>query len=196
MLKTFLRGLALLRYPNLVRDFQLRLEALNEIEQLRQAFPNCKLHRDIHLIGFKPNSIHLADNVAIESGTLLVLGDDHNGFGIISVGQGTWIGQYNNLRAGAGNIRIGANCLISQFCSLIASGHGVERHQLINKQPPPAKVGLTIEDDVWMGAGATVVPGVTIHQGAIIGAGSVVTHDVPRYEIWGGTPAKKIGERT
>ena len=52
-----------------------------------------------------------------------------------------------------------------------------------------------IGNDVWIGAKCLVKGGVTIGDGAIIGMGSVVTHDVPPYEIWGGNPARKIRDR-
>ncbi|MBE9599527.1 DapH/DapD/GlmU-related protein [Pedobacter sp. MC2016-24] len=53
----------------------------------------------------------------------------------------------------------------------------------------------TIRDDVWIGYGSTVMQGVTIGEGAIIAAGSVVTKDVDSYSIYGGNPAKKIRDR-
>lgn len=52
-----------------------------------------------------------------------------------------------------------------------------------------------LEDDVWVGNGAMILAGVRIGRGAIVAARAVVTKDVPAYEIWGGVPAKKIGER-
>jgi len=52
-----------------------------------------------------------------------------------------------------------------------------------------------IENDVWIGMGSFVKAGVTIHNGAVIGMGSVVTHDVPAYEIWAGNPARMIRRR-
>lgn len=54
---------------------------------------------------------------------------------------------------------------------------------------------INIHSDVWVGANAIILPGVTVGVGAVIGAGSVVTHDIPPYEIWGGNPAKKIRNR-
>lgn len=48
---------------------------------------------------------------------------------------------------------------------------------------------------MWIAANACVTRGITIGDGAVIGAGSVVTHDIPPYEIWAGVPAKKIGQR-
>ena len=52
-----------------------------------------------------------------------------------------------------------------------------------------------IENDVWIGMGSFVKAGITIHDGAVIGMGSVVTHDVPAYEIWAGNPARMIRKR-
>jgi carbonic anhydrase/acetyltransferase-like protein (isoleucine patch superfamily) len=60
-------------------------------------------------------------------------------------------------------------------------------------RPPSRKT--VIEDDVWVGLGSTIMQGVTIGRGSIIAARSVVTRDVPPYEIWGGVPAKKIRDR-
>lgn len=52
-----------------------------------------------------------------------------------------------------------------------------------------------IDDDAWVGFGAIILAGVTIGRGAIVGAGSVVTGDVPPFEIYAGVPARKIGDR-
>lgn len=52
-----------------------------------------------------------------------------------------------------------------------------------------------IENDVWIGQGVKIKAGVKIENGAIVGMGSVVTKDIPAYEIWAGNPAKKIGQR-
>ena len=54
---------------------------------------------------------------------------------------------------------------------------------------------ITVEDDVWIGAGAIILSGVTIGRGAIVAAGAVITHDVPACEIWGGNPARKLRDR-
>jgi galactoside O-acetyltransferase len=53
-----------------------------------------------------------------------------------------------------------------------------------------------IEDDCWLGAGVTVMDGVRVGRGSVIGAGAVVTHDVPPYSIMAGVPARSIGSRS
>lgn len=63
------------------------------------------------------------------------------------------------------------------------------------KDEAHSKGDIVIEDDVWIGYGATIVSGVHIGKGAVIAAGAVVTKDVPAYEMWGGVPAKLIKRR-
>lgn len=195
-MRSIVRGLALLRYPEVVRDLGERRFHVHAVEKLRSRFPNAKISMEIRLLSCDADALELGDRVTIEVGTLLSTGDN-NGGGRLSIGANTWIGQYNNLRAGGGDIRIGSDCLISQFCTIIASNHGHRRDATIQSQPPQqSRIGVCVGDDVWLGAGCVVTAGVTIRRGAIIGANAVVTQDVPEYEIWGGVPARKIGERT
>jgi acetyltransferase-like isoleucine patch superfamily enzyme len=63
------------------------------------------------------------------------------------------------------------------------------------KQADGSEGPIVLEQDVWLGANAVVLKGVKIARGAIIAAGAVVTTDVPQFEIWGGVPARKLGER-
>ncbi|MGP9707032.1 DapH/DapD/GlmU-related protein [Brachybacterium sp. AOP24-D1-21] len=64
--------------------------------------------------------------------------------------------------------------------------------QFSGRPPQPA---TNIGADVWIGYRATVLRGVSIGDGAIIGAGAIVTKDVPDFEIWAGAPARRIAER-
>ena len=73
-----------------------------------------------------------------------------------------------------------------QFKAIITSGHPKK----INLSESP----IVISDDVWIGCLSIVLPGITIGEGAIIGAGSVVTKDVPSWTIVAGNPAKVIRE--
>lgn len=114
----------------------------------------------------------------------------------IVIGQETYIGEHNNLRAGGGFLRIGNKCLISQGVALVTSNHSVVRGMPMRDQPwDTRKLGVTIEDDVWIGCNAAVLPGVHVGRGAVIAAGSVVSHDVPEYAIVGGVPAKVLRYR-
>jgi acetyltransferase-like isoleucine patch superfamily enzyme len=196
-IRTFLRGLRILRHPELVRRLgELRATEL-DLEEIRRSNPGARISSDAIIDSWREGTLRLATGAQVERGTILNLGDAHNGYGTLIVGERTWIGQYNNLRlAGGTTIRIGAGCLISQFCTIVAANHSIGRDVKIADAPSSLeRRDVTIGDDVWLGAGTIVLPGVTIGDGAVIGAGSVVTHDVAAYEIWAGNPAKKIGDR-
>ncbi|MCA9034572.1 MAG: acyltransferase [Planctomycetaceae bacterium] len=195
-LPTWIKGLGLLRHAELVRELSQECVRLAVIDGIRQAFPTCKVKSGVVLIGYSAELLQMGSNVTVSEGTVLAFGDDQNGYGKLNIANNTWLGQYNNIRMGGGDIAIGAGCLISQFCTLVASGHGTDRNLPIQNQAPPQdRRGIRLGDDVWLGAGVTITPGVEIETGAIIGAGSVVTKNVPEYEIWGGVPAKKIADR-
>jgi acetyltransferase-like isoleucine patch superfamily enzyme len=65
----------------------------------------------------------------------------------------------------------------------------------IVKQTAGPEEPVTLDTDVWIGANAVLLKGVTIGKGAIVAAGAVVRNSIPSYEIWGGVPARKLGER-
>ena len=107
------------------------------------------------------------------------------------------------------NVSIGAFCSIADRVCIGGAGHPIERvssspvfHEgknilSVNFQNFPYKhtPKTMIENDVWIGMGAIIKAGVSIHNGAVIGAGSIVTHDVPPYAIVGGNPARIIRYR-
>lgn len=89
-----------------------------------------------------------------------------------------------------GGITIGDKTLIGQNVVLSTLNHGFEPENRNTTYPSPIVIG----QNVWIGANATVVPGVTIGDNAIIAAGAVVTKDVPANVVVGGVPAKIIKE--
>jgi acetyltransferase-like isoleucine patch superfamily enzyme len=143
--------------------------------------------------------LQIGERVYIAAYTYVCLGNDPLFKGdraSLSIGEGTYIGEFNNIRAGGGSITIGKNCLVAQHVSIIASNHSTSRDKTINEQPWSTTDNFVhIGDDVWIGCGVQVLPGVTIGNGAIIAAGSVVTKDVAPFAIVAGVPAKKISER-
>lgn len=197
MLKTLLKALYFLRREE-------AFEALVELAQVKavhrrimREHSGVVIERGVIVLGYEPERFEAA-GVRVSQGTILSFGDQVTGYGKITVGQGTWIGQYNNLRVSEGSsIRIGQNCLISQFCTVVSANHGTALGQPILAQPEDRlRHSVCIGDDVWLGAGVCVLPGVSIGRGAVIGANSVVTSSVPEGEIWAGVPARKIGVRS
>lgn len=89
---------------------------------------------------------------------------------------------------GAGGVHIGARTLVSACCSITSLTHEeaiANRLHLIGSQ-------VTIEEDCWLGTGAIVLPGVRIGKGSVIGAGAVVTKDIPPYSVAIGVPARVV----
>jgi acetyltransferase-like isoleucine patch superfamily enzyme len=93
-------------------------------------------------------------------------------------------------------ITIGSHCLIASGCYFIDHDHQSARRDMpMGTQTGGPEAPIALEGDVWIGANAVLLKGVTIGRGAIVAAGAVVRDSIPAYEIWGGVPAKKIGER-
>ena len=89
-------------------------------------------------------------------------------------------------------IEIGSYVVLSANCMLLDAG--LDKFQFPNNNFPAHATGtIKIKDGAWIGAGAIVLPGVTVGRKSIVGAGAVVTKDVPDYTIVAGNPAKMIG---
>ena len=110
----------------------------------------------------------------------------------IYLGDNSGIGDYAYF---IGTVKIGKNVMMAPKCSFIGQNHKfLDKNLNMNKQGETRK-GITIHDNVWIGYNATIMDGVTINEGAIIAAGSVVTKDVEKNSIVGGVPAKHIKYR-
>lgn len=102
--------------------------------------------------------------------------------------------NYNCVFLDTSPIHIGANAYIAPGVCLACAGHAIlpeQRAEAVGTSAP-----IVIEDDVWIGANATIVGGVTIGKGSIIGAGSVVTRDIPSGVIAYGNPCRVHREIT
>ncbi len=148
-----------------------------------------KIDRNLQIEGH--NALCLKDNVTLFGGSHYVAHQSNP----ITVGANSHIGR-NSVLSGLGGISIGANCAISSGVLIYSITHdfGDDPTGLFIDNPPEKKQ-VMIGDDVWIGAGATILPGVTINDHAVIGAGSVVTKDVEPWAIVAGVPAKLIKDR-
>lgn len=105
----------------------------------------------------------------------------------ISVGKNVFINACCKFQD-QGGIKIGDNVLIGHSVIIATLNHDFNPETRANMTPKRVKIG----NNVWIGSGAIILPGVVINDGAIIAAGSVVTKEVPRYSIVAGNPAKVI----
>lgn len=160
---------------------------------------NCRIDSAARIFFDNADDFILSKDVYIGANTVIYCTNEDSvsqNMSRITIGEGTYIGEMNNIRVGGGLIKIGIKCLISQHVSIIGSNHSIDRHNYIMDQPwDEKKIGILIEDDVWIGCGAKIMPGVSIGKGAIVGAGSVVTKNVAAYSIVAGVPARFIKER-
>ena len=97
-----------------------------------------------------------------------------------------------NCRLGTtSQIKFGKHVLLAANCYIGGAQHQFDRLDVpIMRQGYESRGGVVIEDDVWLGANVIILDGVTVGTGSVIGAGSVVTKDIPPYSIAVGVPAK------
>ena len=155
---------------------------------------NVKILRDVRLNACEENSkIRIGSNVCLDRGVDINV-VPHEGNCHIEIGEGTHISPYTCL-AGPGNIKIGKKCLIASYVGIYANNHNFADPSRYIWNQGVTRKGIVIEDDCWLGAGVKVLDGVTIGQGSVIGAGAVVTKDIPPYSVAVGVPAKVIQKR-
>lgn len=108
--------------------------------------------------------------------------------------ENVFIGPYVVIY-GHGGVVIGSNTLLSMHCRILSSNHTVPPPGTLIRSQPDILLPTRIGNDVWLGAGVTVLGGVTIDDGCVVGAGAVVTRDLPPNSIALGVPARVVGSR-
>ncbi|GGG07680.1 hypothetical protein GCM10010913_31840 [Paenibacillus aceti] len=114
--------------------------------------------------------------------------------GSIEIGENCSINSFCHIN-GNGGLKIGNNVRIATNCTLIPANHIFSDPNIPITFQGETREGITIEDDVWLGAGVKVLDGVVIGRGSVIGAGSVVNKSIPPFSIAVGIPAKVIKKR-
>ena len=138
------------------------------------------------------------EDVLIEEGAALDFGVSivTNGpprAGKVTIGARTYVNRYTMLD-GHQHVEIGRDCMIGPHCYITDGEHGTAPGRLV-KQQPNKTAPVIIEDGVWLGSHVVVLAGVRIGRGAVIGAGSVVTRDIPANAVAVGVPARVIRTR-
>ena len=104
---------------------------------------------------------------------------------MVTIGKNVFVNS-NALMMSRGGITIEDDVMIAANVSLLTNNHDLYEREILLCKP------IVIKQGAWIGAGATILPGVTVGKYAVVGASSVVTHDVPDYAVVVGSPAKVI----
>lgn len=135
-------------------------------------------YSEIH--GLCSEGLIFGDNVTISRGVMIRPSSYYGGdLGVgLTMGAHSSIGPYGYVGC-SGRITIGKNVMFGPKCSLFAENHVFSDANKTIKSQGVQQKGITIEDDCWIGSNVTILDGVTIGKGSIIGAGTLVTKDVP-----------------
>jgi acetyltransferase-like isoleucine patch superfamily enzyme len=163
-------------------DIQQRLRQLETIHIGEQCF----IAPQAQLFAEPGRDISIGDQCMIAADVFM--------HGPITLGNEVAINHGCSLDGGRNGIKIGSQTRIANNVTIYAFNHGMSPDTPVYQQPATSK-GVVIGQDVWIGAQAGIVDGVTIGDHAVIGMGCIVTKDVPHYAIVAGNPARVIGDR-
>jgi len=175
------------RYSPSVRHHVRLLRTARYIHRLDSVGSHVAFGAGVRIEG--PVRIHLADRSAVLEGAIL------NGTGVIRVGAGSSIGHESVIVARE-EVTIGANCMLAGRCYVIDVDHEFTSAYTPIVQQELRVAPIRIGDDVWIGAYTVILRGVTIGDGCVVGASSVVTADLPAGTVAVGVPARVVGMRT
>jgi len=152
------------------------------------------LETGVILDGLSYEGVTLGDNVTIgpyseiRSSMLSSLGAG------LSFGKNSGCGAYSFIGAG-GPIRIGEHVIMGQHVSFHAENHNFSRIDVPIRMQGVTKLGITLEDDCWVGANVIFLDGCHVGRGCVVAAGAVVRGDVPPFSVIAGVPARVIRSR-
>ena len=171
-----------------------------------------------HIIVRHPHRIHLGDNVVIsercildartdDSEEVIIIGNNvilSNDValtckgGSVEIGQDVGIGTQTVIQSvNQCKVKIGRDCMLGPRCYFVSGGnYNTDKVDIpMRLQGIKTDSGIDVDEDVWFGANATVLGGVSIGRGTIVAAGAVVTKPMGDYVVCGGVPAKFIKSR-
>ncbi len=157
---------------------------------LAQFLPNYPFLMGKKFRGFLGNILfkNSEKNINVEKRAYFGLGND------IKIGKNSGIGIRANIYGigGGGKLIIGKNVIMAPDVCILTLKHNYENTKIPKNEQEIETSTIIIEDDVWIGTHAIILPNIKIGKGAVIGAGAVVTKNVADYSVVGGVPAKLI----
>lgn len=143
----------------------------------------CKIHADASVDASRSPGIRIGDKVTLNRYAYV-----QGGNGGVRIGDRVEINNFSIVN-GTGGVDIGEDTLIGPGVRLISYQHRHVRGATIHSQPVDTRP-IRIGRDVWLGANAIILAGVTVGDGAVVAAGAVVREDVPAYAVVAGVPAR------
>jgi len=151
---------------------------------------NVSILGNIDLRNRENGKIIFKDNVTIEHSCRFVSARE----GTIQIGEGSIVTAFAIINGGE-DIIVGEKCILGPRCSINANEHVFRRDTPI-RESGFIHAPVVIEDDCWLATNVSINKGVYLRKGTIVASGAVVTRSTEEYSIYGGIPAKKIGERS
>jgi len=142
------------------------------------------IHRSVRMDTPPYRKFYLGDYSVVESFACI-----NNAVGDIIIGDHTRIGLHNTI---IGPVTIGSHVNLAQGITITALNHNFSDAEKRIDEQGVNTTPVVIEDDIWIGANAVILPGVTIGQHSVVAAGAIVTKDVPPHSLVAGVPAKVI----
>lgn len=147
----------------------LKVILRNRLSTAREAL--CQLR---HQVKWHGQRVMLSAGVKVICPERIIMGHD------VLIANRCWV-------QAAGGLTIGNRVMLGPNVQVLTSNHDVETLLTVNAP-------IVLEDEVWIGAGATLLPGVRVGQGSVVAAGAVVNRDVPPFTVVGGVPARVLKE--
>lgn len=197
-------------FGNMLDGFKEYLLNLSKVAKIRAENPGADIGFGVRVLGSAVR-IKVGRGTCIDDGVVLdfraagelILGEHCSvragailspQGGVIKLGDGSGVNHYTILY-GHGGLEVGSDVRFAAHGVVIPANHGISRCDLPITKQSLVKKGIKIGNDVWVGAGCTILDGVDISDGVVVGAGSVVTSDVESYVVVAGVPARVLRKR-
>jgi acetyltransferase-like isoleucine patch superfamily enzyme len=153
------------------------------------------LEDQVRINALSERGVILGRNVTIKAGAIIVCSGVIKNMGIgLKVGNDSAIGSYSYIAA-QGGIEIGSNVIIGPGVMIFSEDHNYSDEDEPIRLQGESREKVRIEDDCWIGGGATILKGVTVGRGSVIAAGAVVKNHVPAYSVVAGVPGRVVKHR-